>query len=752
MASFMARFSLSGAAEAFSLDEMSAAQDNRDRDAAREGRGGYAMTPRACGRLADHRTISGFRARTLLRRLGAALLSVAAFALADTARAASYYFSNCATGGAGTQANPYCLDPTGSGNKTSFRYLMDGASPDVAPGDTIYLCAGACDGAGSGTYNLGVAGTANNGWTYVFAPVISGTASAPITIAGYPGETVVLSGDTNANGIPEANEPATMITNVTPTGANRQWYIWKNFTVERLQEAVFFINMNPANWTFDNVEVRYFDAQMWNGGTVFDNGCNDQGGGYVFKVADLAGPLTIKNSRFHHICGFVNRITVNPSSGSILFENNEYYNVSIVDNEFQSRNITWRGNYLHDFYDGISMEDDMQNVVIEDNVIACPGDYKVGSDGRCFTGITVNDGNNTSATAGKTKNITIRRNRVYGNIDGQWGSTTSGYFLCPVTITATNNTEPINIVLENNFIWHALSWSEDPVCSAGIGVKTNRSEVTIQNNTLYDTSNGIYLDGTVPGLAYTVRNNLVVKSGKGSTNRPEVTVTANAAGSIIKNNNLHHGGQGDPVMRIDATSYTCAQIPTVQTGNKCQATTFVRTSSTVKDWDLHLATTDVANRNAGTTGATDDIDKTTRATPIDIGADEMGGAGVTATLALQSGGQPVPSLNGMYLLKAGTYTVTLTSSVPVVLVPTPLTLTTSGGATVLVVLAGAVPGTQFSGSFTVGTATAEGNGTFTLAALSLDDGQGNKGQLITSGASVLVDRTPPAPPTGVRTQ
>src|SRR6185503_18813485 len=204
-------------------------------------------------------------------------------------------------------------------------------------------------------------------------------------------------------------------------------------------------------------------------------------------------------------------------------------------------------------------------------------------------------------------------------------------------------------------------------CSAGIGVKTNRSEVTIQNNTLYDTSNGIYLDGTVPGLAYTVRNNLVVKSGKGSTNRPEITATANAAGSLLRNNNLHHGGQGDPVLRIDATSYSCAQVPSVQTGNKCQSTTFVRTTGIVKDWDVHLPATDLANRNAGTTGAADDIDKTARAAPIDIGADEMGGAGVTATLVLLSGGQPAPSLNGAYLLKAGTYTVTLTTSVPVVL-------------------------------------------------------------------------------------
>jgi hypothetical protein len=713
------------------------------------------MKPRACGRTAGLVVEPGVRIKTAARRLGPILFSLLAFAFADTVRAASYYFSNCATGGAGTQANPYCLDPTGSGNKTSFKYLMDGAAPDVAPGDTIYLCAGACDGTGTGTYNLGVAGTAtSNNWTYVFSPVVSGTASAPITISGYPGETVILSGDTNNNGVPDAGEPDTMITDVTSAGSNRQWYVWKNFIVEKLQEAVFYINNNPANWTFDNIEVRYFAAQMWNGGTVFSNGCDDQGGGYVFKVADLQGPLTIKNSRFHHICGFVNRITVNPSSGSILFENNEYYNVSIVDNEFQSRNIVWRGNYLHDFIDGISMEDDMSQVIIEDNVVACPGDYKVAPDGRCGTGITINDGNNTSATAGKTKNITIRRNRLYGSIDGQYGGTGVGYFLCALMIVATNNTEPINVLIENNFVWHHLSWSSDQVCAAGIGVRTNRSEVTIQNNTLYDTSNGIYLDGTVGGLAYTVRNNLVVKSGKGSTNNPEITVAANAAGTTLQNNNLHHGGQGDPVLRVNGVNYSCAQVPGVQSGNKCQATTFVRTTSTVKDWDLHLLPTDIVNRNAGMSGATDDIDKTPRGSPpIDIGADEYGGAGaLTATLVVQSAGQPAPSLNGVYQLKAGTYTLTLTSSVSVVALPTPLTFTASGGGTTLVVLAGSVPGTQFTGSFTVGASMAEGTGTFTLPAQILNDGQGNKGEAITAGGSAVIDRSPPASPTGVRTQ
>ena len=130
----------------------------------RRGKGGNnVMWPRASERTARSIQRHGPRFGAVLRGVRAFLLGVAALALADTASAATYWFSSCATGGAGTQSNPYCLDPTGSGNKTSFRYLMDGSAPDVVAGDTIYLCAGACDGTGSATYNLGVAGTATNG-------------------------------------------------------------------------------------------------------------------------------------------------------------------------------------------------------------------------------------------------------------------------------------------------------------------------------------------------------------------------------------------------------------------------------------------------------------------------------------------------------------------------------------------------------------------------------------------------------------
>ena len=689
------------------------------------------------------------------RALMAAFALTAALAWSGApAYATSWYFSNCATGGAGTQANPYCLDPAGTGNQTSFEYLMDGAPPDAAAGDTINLCAGACDGTGTGTYYLGVSGTtSSNSLTYVFAPVVSGTQSSPITIQAFPGETVILSGDTNGDGIPEANEPDVLITDVTNAGQNRAWYVWKNLIFEKSRTHFFYLNANPANWTFDNIEARYLGANMWNGGNLADIGCgNDILANYVFKVADLAGNLTIRNSRIHHICGAAHRHTVNQSTSAvILAENNEYYNVESVTNNFMGRNETWRGNYVHDFYDGITIEDDMKSIVIEDNVVACYGDYKVSADGRCARAIHVSDGDNGPASAGKTKDVIIRRNKVYGRIVGQYGGTSVGYFMCAIRLTATNNTEPINVTIENNMVWHHQTWESDPICMGGIGVNTNRSEVTVQNNTVYDAVYGIAADATVSGVAYTIRDNLAIRANQNGRNMVELWIGPNAAGSVVRNNNLNSDGQGDPVMTIGTTNYNCSQVSGYQSGNKCGATTFVRVTGAVKDWDLHLVATDTVNKDAGTTGAADDIDKTTRTPPIDIGADEIGSS-VTATLVLTASGQQAPSSGGTYLLKAGTYAVTLTSSVNVVSVPNSLVFTDSAGGLVAVVLSGGVPGSVFSGTMTVGSSVAEGNGGFSLAAAALNDGLGNTGNQITSGRTALVDRTPPAAPTGLRTQ
>jgi hypothetical protein len=695
--------------------------------------------------------------KAMISRLGCPALTILAclpmVLFATPAGATTYYFSDCAVGGAGTQANPYCLDPAGTGTPVSFEYLMDGVPPDVVAGDTIDLCAGPCDGTGTSTYHLGVSGTTSmDNYTYAISPVVSGTQSAPITIQTFPGETVVLSGDTNGDGIPQTTEPDILITDTTAAGQDKAWYVWKNIIFEKARTIMFYLNSNPANWTFDNIEVRYFSTQMWNGGSVYDVGCTNQTGGYVFKLADLAAPLTVRNSRFHHICGAVHRHTVNQSTSALfLSENNEYYNVSVVTNDFQGGHETWRGNYMHDFIDGITIEDDMKYVTIEDNIVACWGDYKQDFDGRCLRAITVDDGENTSATAGMTHDITIRRNRVYGHVVGSYGGSTVGYFLCGIRMIATNNTQPINVVIENNMIWFHQGWSSDPICAAGIGVLTNRSEVIVQNNTIYNADYGIAADATLAGIAYTIRNNLVIRSNYNGNHQVGLLVQPNAAGSAVLNNNLNNDGLGDPVMTVGTTNYNCSQMAGYQSGNKCAATQFVRTTGAVNLWDLHLLPTDTVNKDAGIPGPSDDIDKEPRTGIVDIGADELP-PGLTAMLALTVGGQAPPASGGNYLLKAGTYAVLLTSSKSIVVLPGPLVFTDSGGGLASIVLAGSVPGTAFTGTFAVGTTTAEGLGSFSLPSASLNDGQGNTGSQITAGRTALVDRTPPAAPTGLRTQ
>ena len=695
-----------------------------------------------------------------------ALLLAALPVWASHAQAADYFFSDCPTGGAGTLINPWCLDPEGAGRNDSFRVVSDGGTgaitKELAPGDTVYLCAGPCDGQGSAVYHLSppVTGSA------FIQPRASGVAGSPITIRSYPGETVTLTGDTNGDGVADPTEPDKFLDG-TGNGANRAWWVWQDLIWDRWKTIVFYINDGASHWTFTNIEVKhlghpdgtalpYFwnDVDMYDacgGGGVCQNGVN----AYVFKVQRSTGLILIQNSRFHHICGFVHRDTVNDDlTASLLMVNNEYYNLGVVSNDFIGRNTTYRGNNIHDVFDGIGIEENMKDVVVEDNIVSCPGVYKVGPDGRCGLAIKVTDGDN--GTGGTTKNVTLRRNKVYSLVDGNYGGSTVGYWLAAILFNATNTTESIYSVIENNMVWHDWTWDTTPPNGAGIMVNSNRNEITIQNNTVYDSTYGISVDAKTAGVSYTIRNNLLVRANKNGQNFVELWVGANAVNSAITYNNLNPDGQADPVMNLGGVTYKCSQMPTFQTGNKCAPTSFVRVTGAVPGWDLHLSSSDTSDKKVWMVGPTQDIDQGPRSLPGDIGADQYGSTlslAPTASLSITSaGGQLSPTRNGVYQLKAGTYTVLMTTSAPVSLLPTPLALTDSGAHVVPIVMSGAVPGTQFTGTFTIGSSLVEGTGTFSLPAGSLSDGQGNQGNQITSGSAVLVDMTAPAAPHGVSTQ
>jgi hypothetical protein len=153
-----------------------------------------------------------------MRSLIRAALFLGALMCASPAQATLWYFSGCASGGAGTISSPFCLDPGGSGTRKSFEYLMDGTGNEAACGDTIFLCAGStggagdCDGAGTETWNVQPHTDGGGALAFVSAAINCTTAS-PITVQPYCSgsncETVTISGDSNNNGAYDsATEPA----------------------------------------------------------------------------------------------------------------------------------------------------------------------------------------------------------------------------------------------------------------------------------------------------------------------------------------------------------------------------------------------------------------------------------------------------------------------------------------------------------------------------------------------------------------
>jgi parallel beta-helix repeat protein len=604
---------------------------------------------------------SGHGITTWLRKNLVYLLQVTALCsclAVSSVRAEDYYFSDCQSGGAGTIGEPYCLDPDGDGTNESIEFLMDGVEPDVAPGDIIYVCAGACNGTGTTTYHFGSAGSDRDGETFAIDPEVSGTSSSPITITPYctggTCETVIFSGDSDADGVLDTSDLQHMVDNDTSRANDKSNYSWlcdpnadgtPNLIFEKVRKEIFNVTRGPHGWVWDGCEFRLSGKaqHMWDGGDLWipglgTDGCDQfssdhKGFGIHAKYCDTT--LTIKNNIFHHLCGAGLRITGNPDAQAILIENNEFYNVSTAVNDFTNTNITYRGNYSHDT-GGFSLEERMVNVLFEDNTIACLGEYVLAdpskSDGdRCARGILISDGNNSNALEDVHYNVVIRRNKIFGtNFGGGTGNMftgiswdgvnckTSADFTCP------DEANP-KFIIENNMVWNTRHRGGPTGVRAGISVRSDNT-VIVRNNTVFNTDRaGISLRSG--SGKHVVRNNLVVQAAN-----PEELRMADG-GHTIENNNFHPGSSGGDVICISNnddgtcnTSYSCSEIQSFGSGNKCAPTTFVGTAGAPLSWDLHLPLNDNVNRDAGTTlslGPQDDIDKQARTGQVDIGADEI---------------------------------------------------------------------------------------------------------------------------------
>ena len=602
---------------------------------------------------------------------------------------------DCATGGSGTVSDPYCLDPGNDGLAESFDYVMDGISPDVGPGDNIFLCAGACDGVGTAMYrpenhdNTSVSVFPKT--DVLFDPVTDGTASQPITIQPYctgnplTCETVIISGDTNANNTYDPGtdaqaiffnvDAATCCTNPKGSGGKDHYHVFgdpdgdgtPNLIFEKARGHAFFNGEGGNGWIIDGLEIRFIGAEFFQNplpgsGGIGDVGCNSGVfSSYAFYVGRMGGPqgpanITIRNNKIHSICHVAVRSLENcgltggndctDGQGEMLVENNEFYNMEAVANGHQGRNWTFRGNYAHDTNSGIGVEEQVFNVLIEDNTLACLGEYKLDDDFKCRKQIAIGDGDappsngcgdagtNSGSGLCTARDIIIRRNKVFGASYLNEPGNGKGYLRGGIVVTAHNSTGDLgNTVIENNMVWNikprfscklsSISGGRGDVNESPIGINTS-DRVIVQNNTVYDAACwGILVGGT----NHIIRNNLIVESRNQGTlsDLPELMVLADAAGSTLEYNNMHYGSQADPVLQIGETTYNCADtFPGV--GNFCTATTFMNTNGPKDTWDLHLIATDIVNQDSGTSavgGVTDDIDKQSRLGLVDVGADEI---------------------------------------------------------------------------------------------------------------------------------
>ena len=610
--------------------------------------------------------------------------------------AATYYFSDCATGGTGTLVSPYCLDPGNDGVRESFEFLVDGAGAEVAAGDTIYLCADACDGAGSATYYLD--GHSSSGSSDSRPKVIdadaSGTSSAWITVQAYPGEAVVMSGDSNANNAWDTGEPGTFFLNQqsnSPFGG-QSWWRFKDFTIEKFSGRTIEIrNLDMGERIeFDNMTVRYVGAHAQlgispldteayyapltgDGGAVAMNCSMDQLSGAVGLDTATAftygynreSILHVKNSRIHQSCATMLRINNNcfdaggsadyencANPGGVLFEDNSIYSTGPVVNGHQGGNWTFRRNTIYDNDSGISAEEHVRNVTIEDNDISCRGTFQTHSNGYCDGLVSIVDGDgpgDCSATdlsdpcqgtqcGCAAHTIAIRRNKI-------WSAAVSparGRSL--ITLHAHNVTQNagggVNAVIENNMLWGQMSsnscfpdssGSTDFYRAAEYAISVaSEDPVIIRNNTLYGNKCAMLVrsgfsstwGGNAP-VQHTIEGNISIDMDE----QQAIRVESSAGGSVFRDNIFHHGaGSSSNVLHFNGTTYACAASSFPGTNNRCVQPSLVNISGAKSTWNLHLNAGDTEAKDRMTNGAApaDDIDKQVRSGVADIGADELG--------------------------------------------------------------------------------------------------------------------------------
>jgi hypothetical protein len=433
--------------------------------------------------------------------------------------------------------------------------------------------------------------------------------------------------------------------------------------------SFFWITNGSPGLVVENVLMRYFHQSMWGGVDYYDAtiASSDGNGQWGCRKGAFAGTLAVirisgsdtgsprpifRNNEIHGVCGPVIRLLgpYSPAGVGLDFSNNVGYNTETVFNGHNGKNVRLAGNLIYDCLWCLSIEEEVRDFDIEGNTIECRGTYRINTAHSCLQAISVYEdeggvGNNCSDGGPQyclARNIHIRRNIIRGSTYLNEPGDGSGWFESGINWQVHTSAGHVDAgdgtlgtsVIENNIVSHVQNrWSCDSNTQKGSLSVFSDDDLLVQNNTVYDSSCfGIMTDGAGN---HTVRNNLVVQSYKHYNNSDLVELRHYGTGTLtLQNNNLFVGSTGgDPVARLGGTGYTCAQVNGGSIGatNRCAASGFVNVSGRPMTWDLHLAASDTANRNAGAAqGPAVDIDGQPRSDgQIDIGADEIAGNDTT---------------------------------------------------------------------------------------------------------------------------
>jgi hypothetical protein len=306
-----------------------------------------------------------------------------------------------------------------------------------------------------------------------------------------------------------------------------------------------------------------------------------------------------------------------------------------------------------------------------------------------------------------------------------------------------------NNKIYNNIVYDLLSGTHNGAgnCFLLTGASDIKNNVVWNNTCVGILNRGVESQAGANNVNNQFFNNIFTKSGSGDLLQAAQAIT-------FQNNLLWNGSATGRFGTISGSALNCGT-----NGNKCGDPLFVNSSQR----NFHLQATSPAI-NGGTitglpTGRTKDVcnslaaqegmsnygDCQSLSGTWDIGADEFGASVPSASLIL-SDAPPIA---------AGSVTVSLSTSTNVVLLPGLLTFTESDGTQTVISLTGTVPGSTFSGVFTVDATVSDGLGAFSLPLGSLVDSGGLTGNAITSvngtsGGSAMVDKLPPTSPSNLR--